>query len=246
MHVVASVLCLVLSSVQSFSCVQFFVTPWTRAPQASLSITNCRNLLKLMSVESVMPPNHLILCRLLLLLPSIFPSIRVFSNEQLFASGSQSIGVSASTSVLPVNIKDGFFLGWTGWISLQSLSCVQLFATPWTVAHQASLSMEFSRQGYWSRLPFLSPGDLPKPGIKPESSALQAASLLSEPPGKPSKLLQSCPTLCDPVDCQALLSIGILQAVILGRVAMSSCRRSSQPRNRTHISYISCIGRQVL
>ena len=106
--------------------------------------------------------------------------------------------------------------------------------------------MEFSRQGCWSRLPFLSPGDLPKPGIKPESSALQAASLLSEPPGKPSKLLQSCPTLCDPVDCQALLSIGILQAVILGRVAMSSCRRSSQPRNRTHISYISCIGRQVL
>ena len=169
-----------LSSVQLFSCVQLFVTPWTRAPQASLFITNCQSLLKLMSIESMMPPNHLILCRRLLLLPSIFPSIRVFSNEQLFVSGGQSIGVSASTSVLPMNIQDGFFLGWTGWISLQSLSCVQLFVTPWTVAHQASLSMEFSRQGYWSRLPFLSPGDLPKPGIKPESPALQAESLPSD------------------------------------------------------------------
>ena len=71
----------VLSSVQSLSHVQLFATPWTRAPQASLIITNCRSLLKLMSIESMMPPNHLILCRRLLLLPSIFPSIRVFSSE---------------------------------------------------------------------------------------------------------------------------------------------------------------------
>ena len=70
-----------LSSVQSFSCVWLFVTPWTAALQASLSITNSRSLLKLMSIESVMPSNHLILCRPLLFLPSIFPSIRVFSNE---------------------------------------------------------------------------------------------------------------------------------------------------------------------
>ena len=63
------------------SCVQFFVTLWTAPCQASLSITNSRSLPKLMSVESVMPSNHLILCRPLLLLPSIFPSIRVFSNE---------------------------------------------------------------------------------------------------------------------------------------------------------------------
>ena len=70
-----------LSSVQSLSCVQLFVTPWTAACQASLSMTNSRNLLKLMSIESVMPSNLLILCRSLLLLPSIFPSIRVFSNE---------------------------------------------------------------------------------------------------------------------------------------------------------------------
>ena len=69
------------SSVQLLSCVQLFMTPWTTAHQASLSITNSRSLLKLMSIESVMPFNHLILCRPLLLLPSIFPSIRVFSNE---------------------------------------------------------------------------------------------------------------------------------------------------------------------
>ena len=69
------------SSVQSLSCVQQLVTPWTAARRASLSITNSWSLLKLMSIESVMPSNHLILCRPLLLLPPIFPSIRVFSNE---------------------------------------------------------------------------------------------------------------------------------------------------------------------
>ena len=69
--------------VQSLSRVQLFVTPWTAACQASLSITNSRSLFKLMSIESVMPSNHLILCRPLLLLPSIFPSIRVFSNESV-------------------------------------------------------------------------------------------------------------------------------------------------------------------
>ena len=70
-----------ISSVQLLSHVHLFVTPWTAAHQASLSITSSRSLLKLMSVESVMPSNHLILCRPLLLLSSIFPSIRVFSNE---------------------------------------------------------------------------------------------------------------------------------------------------------------------
>ena len=69
------------SSVQSLSCVRFFATPWAAAHQASLSITRSRSLLKLMSIESVMPSNHLFLCRPLLLLPSIFPSIRIFSNE---------------------------------------------------------------------------------------------------------------------------------------------------------------------
>ena len=71
------------SSVQLLSCVRFFETPWTAACEASLFITNSRSLLKLMSIESVMPSNHLILCHPFLLLPSIFPSIRVFSNESV-------------------------------------------------------------------------------------------------------------------------------------------------------------------
>ena len=71
------------SSVQSLSCVRLFVTTWTAARRASLSITNSQSLLKLMSIESVMPSNHLLLCRPLLLPPSIFPSIRVFSNESV-------------------------------------------------------------------------------------------------------------------------------------------------------------------
>ena len=75
--------CIQFSSVQSLSRVQLFATTWTAAHQASLSITNSWSLLKLMSIELVMPSNHLILCRPLLLLPSIFPSIRVFSNESV-------------------------------------------------------------------------------------------------------------------------------------------------------------------
>ena len=67
------------------------------------------------------------------------------------------------------------------------LSCVKLFVTPWTVAYQAPLSMEFSRQEYWSGLPFPSPGDLPDPAIKPGFPALQADALPSEPPGKPNR-----------------------------------------------------------
>ena len=73
----------VISLVHSLSCVQLFATPWTAAHQASLSITNSWSLLKLMSIESVMPSNHLILCHPLLLPPSIFPSIRAFSNESV-------------------------------------------------------------------------------------------------------------------------------------------------------------------
>ena len=70
-------------------------------------------------------------------------------------------------------------------MKVKLLSLVQLFVTLWTVAYKAPQSMEFSRQEYWSGLPFPSPGDLPNPGIKPRSSALQAAALPSEPPGKP-------------------------------------------------------------
>ena len=81
LQVASYVQVLPFSSVQSLHHVRLFMTPWTAAHQASLSITNSQSLLKLISIESVMPSNHLILCRPLLLLPSIFPSIRVFSNE---------------------------------------------------------------------------------------------------------------------------------------------------------------------
>ena len=69
-------------------------------------------------------------------------------------------------------------------VKVKSLSRVRLFVTPWTLACQASLSMGFSRQEYWSRLPFPSPGDLPYPGIEPGSPTLEADALTSEPPGK--------------------------------------------------------------
>ena len=91
------------SSVQSLRRVRLFATPWTATRQASLSIANSWSLLKFTSIESVMPSNHLILCRPLLLPPSMFPSIRALSNE---ASSGQNIGVSASASVPPMNIQD--------------------------------------------------------------------------------------------------------------------------------------------
>ena len=94
--------------------------PWTAAGQASLSITNFWSLLKLMSNKSVIPSSHLILCHPLLLLPSFFPNIKVFSNEPVLRIRWPNIGVSASASILPKNIQDWFPLGLTGWISLQS------------------------------------------------------------------------------------------------------------------------------
>ena len=114
------------SSVQSLSCVWLFVTPWTSTCQASLSITNSWSLSKLISIELVMPSNHLILCHPLHLLPSIFPSIRAFSSESALCSGGQSIGASAS--VLPMNIQNWFPLGLTGLISLQSKGLSRIFS----------------------------------------------------------------------------------------------------------------------
>ena len=92
--------------VQLFSHIQLFENPWTVAQQASLSITNSWSLLKLMSIELVMPSNHFILCCPLLLLTSIIPSIRVFSNESVLCIRWPNIGVSPSASVLPMNVQD--------------------------------------------------------------------------------------------------------------------------------------------
>ena len=119
-----------VNSVQSLSRVWLFATPWTAAYQVFLSITNSQSLLKLMSIESVMPSNHLILCRPVLLPSSIFPRIRVFSSESVLHIRSQSTGVSASASVLPMNTQDWSPLGWTGWISLQSKGLSRVFSNP--------------------------------------------------------------------------------------------------------------------
>ena len=124
-----------LSSVQSLSRVWLFVTLWTAACQASLSITNSQNLLKLMSIASVMLCNDHILCRPLLLCLQSLPASGSFLMSQFFTSGGQSIGVSASASVLPVNIQVWFPLGWTGWISLQSKGFSRVFSNTTVQKH---------------------------------------------------------------------------------------------------------------
>ena len=124
------------SSVQSLSCVRLSETPWIAAHQASLSISNSQSLLRLMSIESVMPSNYLILCRSLLLLPSIFLSIRVFSNESVLCIRWPKYRSSASASVLPMNIQDWFPLGWTGWISMQSKGLSRVFSNTTVQEHQ--------------------------------------------------------------------------------------------------------------
>ena len=132
--------------------------------------------------------------------------------------------------------------------------CPTLFVTPWTVACQTPLSMEFFRQEYWSGEPFPSPGDLPDPGTEPGSPALQADSCprLRAPQNytTPSiapihsfsslkvkrKVTQLCPTLCDPM---AYTVHGILQARILEWVDIPFSRGSSQPKDRTQVSHIA-------
>ena len=131
-------------SVQSLSCVQLFVTPWTAAWQASLTITNSQSLLKFMSIKLVMPSNHLILCHPLLLLLQSFPASGSFPMSQFFESGGQNIGVSASASDLPMNIQYWFPLGWTGWISLQSKGLSRVSTPQFKSINSLALSFLYS------------------------------------------------------------------------------------------------------
>ena len=121
----------VFSSVQLLSPIRLFVTPWTAVRQYALSITNSWSLLKFVSIESVMPSNHLILCRPLLLLPSIFPSIRGFSSQSVLHIRWPKYW-SFSFSISP---QDWFPLGWTGWISLLSKGLSRVFSNT-TVQNQ--------------------------------------------------------------------------------------------------------------
>ena len=125
-----------LSSVQSLHSVWLFVTLWTAACQASLFITNSRSPPKLMFIESVMPSNHLILVVPFSSHLQSFPASGSFPMSQFFASGGQSIGVSASTSVLPMNTQDWSPLGWTRWISLQYKGLSRVFSNTTVQKHQ--------------------------------------------------------------------------------------------------------------
>ena len=110
--------------------------PMHCSSQASLSITNSQSLLKLMSIKPMMPSNHLILCHPLLLLPSIFLSVRIFSNRAVLHIKRPKHGSFSSTSVLPMNIQDWFPLGLTGWISLQSKGLSRVFSNTTVHKHQ--------------------------------------------------------------------------------------------------------------
>jgi len=147
----------ILSSVQPLSSVQLFATPWTVAHQASL--------------PSPTPWVYSNSCPL-----SQWCHPTISSSVVPFSSCLQSFPTSGSFQMSQL-----FASG----VCVKSLSRVWLSAIPWTVARQAPLSMEFSRQEYWSGLPFPFPGDLPNPDIKPRSPTLQADALSSEPPGKP-------------------------------------------------------------
>ena len=156
---------------------------------------------------------------------------------------------------------------------MKLLSHVPFFVTPQTVAYRAPQSMEFSRQEYWSELPFPSPGDFPNPGIEPQSPELQADALLSEPPGKPSvqfsSFTQSCPTLFNPMnrsmpgppvhpqlpeftqthvhrEMSMMMSMRWTSAISTSVVPFSSCPQSFPASGSFPMSQISASGGQSI
>ena len=133
------------SSVQSLSHVWLFVTPWTTARQVSLSFTNSWSPPKPMSIESVMHPAISSSVVPFSFCPQSFPASGSFQMSQLSTSGGQSIGVSASASVLPMKIQDWFPLGWTGWISLHSKGLSRVFSNT-TVQKHHFFSIQLSSQ----------------------------------------------------------------------------------------------------
>ena len=123
-------------SIQSLSHVRLFDTPWTAARQISLSITNSRSVPKLMCIQLVMPLTISSAVVSFFFHVQSFPASGPFPMSQFFTSGSQSVGVSASTSVLPMNTQVWFPLGWTGWISLQSMGLLRVFSNTTVQKHQ--------------------------------------------------------------------------------------------------------------
>ena len=139
MKIKINILCSI-NSVELLGHVWLFLTQWTAACQASLSITNSWIMVKLMSIESVMPSNNYILCHPLLLLPSIFPRITVFPNESVLCIRWPKFQLwsFSFSSVLPMNIQDLSPLGWTGWISSQSTGLSRVFSNTTVQKHQFS------------------------------------------------------------------------------------------------------------
>ena len=123
------------SSVQLCSCVRLFENPWTAAREASLSITNSQSLLKLISIKWWCHPTQLVSVITFSSNLQFFPASGSFQMSQFFTSGGQSIEVSASASVLPMNSQDWFALGWTGWISLQSKGLSRVFSNTTVQKH---------------------------------------------------------------------------------------------------------------
>ena len=148
------------------------VTPWTAALQASLSITNSQSLFKLMSIESVMPSSRLILCHPLLLLPSIFPSIRVFSNESVLCIR-WPLYWSFSFSISPSSGHPGLISFRMDWLDL--LVCYKV----------SSLLCFYPQSGTWQR----------------QLGGFQLESKTSDSSVQFTSVIQSCPTLCDPMNC---------------------------------------------
>ena len=136
-------MCIQFSSNQSLRCVQLFATPLSAALQASLSITNFQNLLKLMSIESVMPSNHLILCHPLLLLPSIFPSIRVFSNESVLCIRWPKYW-SFSFNIIPSSTYSGLISFRMDWLDLLLSKGLSRVFSNTTVQKHQFFSAQFS------------------------------------------------------------------------------------------------------
>ena len=141
--------------VQSLSCVQLFVTPWTAACQASLFFTISRSLLKLMSIETMMHSTILSSVALFSFCPQSFPASGSFLMRLLLASGDQSIGASAPASVLPVNIQDWFSSGLTGLTSLESKGLSTVFSNTTVQKHQffGAFYIVFEKPGNWVLYP---------------------------------------------------------------------------------------------
>ena len=144
------------SSFQLLSRVRLFETPWIAACQAFLSITNSWSLPKLMFIVSVMPCNNLIFCRPFSSFPQSLPASGSFPTSQLYAWGGQSIGVSASTSVLPMNTQDWSPSEWTGWISLQSKGLSRIFFSNTTVQKHQFFGTQLSSQS--NSYPYMTTG----------------------------------------------------------------------------------------